>query len=63
MIAPDPQVRIAVLERELKWAQLKIQSLEELLRKKRIEALGPFSETLNTLQLELPGRRRIQRHE
>lgn len=27
--------------------------LEERLRKKRIEALGPFSETLSNLQLEL----------
>jgi len=32
MTALDPQVRIASLERELHWAQLKIQVLEERLR-------------------------------
>ena len=53
MIAPDPQVRITVLERELHWAHLKIQVLEERLRQRRIQLLGPFSETLNNLQLEL----------
>jgi transposase len=51
--APDPQVRIATLERELHWAQLKIQVLEERLRKQRILMLGPQSETLSNLQLEL----------
>jgi transposase len=51
--APDPQVRIANLERELHWAQLKIQVLEERLRKQRILMLGPQSETLGNLQLEL----------
>jgi transposase len=50
---PDPQIRIAHLERELHWAQLKIQLLEERLRKQRILMLGPQSETLSNLQLEL----------
>jgi transposase len=51
--APDPQFRIAQLERELHWAQLRIQVLEERLRKRRILMLGPQSETLSNLQLEL----------
>lgn len=45
--------RIAELERQLHWAQLKIQSLEELLRQERIQKLGPKSETLSNLQLAL----------
>lgn len=45
--------RIAELERQLHWAQLKIQSLEELLRQQRIQQLGPKSETLSNLQLAL----------
>jgi transposase len=49
----DPQLRIAYLERELHWAQLKIQLLEERLRQQRISVLGPHSETLSNLQLEL----------
>jgi len=53
-VAPfDPQSRIASLERELAWAQLKIQSLTEELRQYRVKLLGPRSETLNDLQLEL----------
>jgi transposase len=51
--AVNPQVRIAELERELHWAQLKIQVLEERLRQQRIGLLGPHSETLSNLQLEL----------
>ncbi len=31
MSAPDPQIRITQLERELHWAQLKFQVLEERL--------------------------------
>jgi transposase len=50
---PDPQLRIANLERELTWAHLKIQVLEERLRRQRIRLLGPQSETLSDLQLEL----------
>jgi transposase len=53
MTPTDPQARIAVLERELQWAQLKIQVLEERLRQQRIKMLGPRSETLSDLQLEL----------
>src|SRR5215475_1644995 len=56
----DPQARIEMLEqalrtagRELQWAHLKIQVLEERLRKQRIGFLGPASETLSDLQLEL----------
>jgi transposase len=67
MATADPQVRIATLEaalraasRELHWANLtiqkkdaEIQQLEERLRKQRIGFLGPASETLSDLQLEL----------
>lgn len=53
MTASDPQLRIANLERELKWAQLKIESLEERWRKHLIQFYGPKSETLSNLQLEL----------
>lgn len=49
----DPQARITTLERELAWAQLKIQSLVEELRQYRVKLLGPRSETLSDLQLEL----------
>jgi transposase len=45
--------RIAELERQLHWAQLKIQALQEELRQRRIQQLGPRSETLSNLQLEL----------
>ena len=45
--------RIVELERQLHWAQLKIQVLEEELRQRRIQQLGPRSETLSNLQLEL----------
>src|SRR5271156_2568732 len=60
MAAADPQMRIETLERALHWAQLtiqkkdaEIQQLQERLRKQRIGFLGPASETLNDLQLEL----------
>ena len=53
MSLPDPQARIASLERELAWAHLKIQSLKEELRQFRVKLLGPKSETLNDLQLQL----------
>jgi transposase len=51
--ASDPQLRIANLERELHWAQLKIQSLEERWRQHLIQFYGPKSETLSNLQLDL----------
>ncbi len=50
MTAPE---RISELERQLHWAQLKIQALEQELRQRRIQQLGPRSETLSDLQLEL----------
>ena len=53
MAAFDPQARIAILERELAWAHLKIQSLTEELRQQRVKMLGPRSETLSDLQLQL----------
>ena len=46
MSFPDPQTRIVSLERELAWANLKIQSLQEELRQFRVKLLGPKSETL-----------------
>jgi len=60
MAAANPQVRIEMLERALHWAQLTIQKkeaeiqlLQERLRKQRLGFLGPASETLSDLQLEL----------
>ena len=60
MTASAPQLRIATLERELQsasrelhWAQLKIQSLEERWRQHLIKLYGPKSETLSSLQLDL----------
>jgi transposase len=53
VIPSDPQARIAVLERELAWAHLKIQALTEQLRQQRVKFLGPRSETLSDLQLAL----------
>src|SRR3954447_13151308 len=53
MTPSDPHPRIAVLERELAWAHLKIQSLTEALRQQRVKLLGPRSETLSDLQLQL----------
>jgi transposase len=49
----DPQLRIADLEKKLYWAELRIQLLEEKLKQQRIRMLGPHSETLSNLQLEL----------
>ena len=49
----EAPARIAELERQLHWAQLKIQALEAELRQQRMAKLGPKSETLSNLQLEL----------
>src|SRR5271154_2019821 len=51
MAALDPQTHIAMLERQLQWAQLRIQSLEERWRQHLIRLYGPKSETLSDLQL------------
>ena len=53
MTAPDLPLRMTTLERELQWAPLKIQVLEERWRQWRIKLLGPRGETLSNLQLEL----------
>ena len=53
MTNSDLLIRNANLERELVWAHLKIQVLEERLRQQRIAMLGPRSETLSNLQLQL----------
>ena len=47
------QQRVTTLQRELQWAHLKIQALQEALRQERIKKYGPHSETLSALQLEL----------
>ena len=49
----NAHAHIANLERELHWAQLKIQSLEERWRQHLIKLYGPKSETLSDLQLDL----------
>ena len=53
MVASDPQICIAQLEQQLYWAQLKIEVLDQRLRQQRIKMLGPRSESLSDLQLEL----------
>ena len=45
--------RIAELTRQLTWASLKIQLLEERLRLERIKKYGPASEKLSDAQLDL----------
>jgi transposase len=52
-MAPALQVRVETLERELAWAHLKIQVLEERWRQHVIKMYGPRSETLSDLQLQL----------
>ncbi len=56
MAVVDPHKHIAVLEDklqaanvEIEWAHLKIRALEEQLRRRRVQLLGPFSETLSDL--------------
>ena len=53
MAAPAYQLRVETLQRELHWAHLKIQMLEERWRQHLIKMYGPRSETLSSLQLEL----------
>ncbi len=51
---PAPESKqIAELKRQLEWAHLKIQALEEQLRLERIKKYGPASEKLSDAQLEL----------
>lgn len=50
---PSESQQIAALKRELEWAHLKIQLLEERLRLQRIKKYGPGSEQLSDAQLEL----------
>ena len=51
--APDDSPQVAELKRQLQWAHLKIQVLEERLRLQRIQKYGPASEKLSDAQLEL----------
>ena len=45
--------QIVQLQKELAWAKLKIQVLEERLRLQRIKKYGPGSEKLSDAQLQL----------
>ena len=47
--------QIVELKKELQWAYLKIQVLEQRLRLQRIQKYGPASEKLSDAQLELAG--------
>jgi transposase len=51
--APDDSPEVMELKRQLHWAHLKIQVLEERLRLHRIQKYGPGSEKLSDVQLEL----------
>ena len=51
--APDDSPEVVELKRQLQWAYLKIQVLEERLRWQRIQKYGPASEKLSDAQLEL----------
>ena len=58
MASPSPiplseAEQIVELQKELAWAKLKIQVLEERLRLERIKKYGPGSEKLNDAQLQL----------
>jgi len=53
IIEPSDSPQVAELKRQLYWAQLKIEVLEERLRLHRIEKYGPASEKLSATQLEL----------
>ena len=50
---PSESERNIQLQKELAWAKLKIQVLEEQLRLQRIKKYGPGSEKLSSAQLEL----------
>ena len=50
---PSESERNLQLQKELAWAKLKIQVLEEQLRLQRIKKYGPGSEKLSSAQLEL----------
>ena len=51
--APDDSPEVVELKRQLHWAYLHIQVLEERLRWQRIQKYGPASEKLSDTQLEL----------
>jgi transposase len=51
--APDDSPEVLELKRQLHWAHLQIQVLEERLRLHRIQKYGPGSEKLSAAQLEL----------
>lgn len=51
--APVESAQVAELKRELQWALLKIQVLEEQLRLQRIKKYGPGSEKISDAQLKL----------
>jgi transposase len=51
--APNDSPEVIELKRQLHWAHLKIQVLEERLRLQRIQKYGPGSEKLSDAQLEL----------
>jgi transposase len=53
VIDPSDPVAVVELKRQLQFAYLKIQLLEERLRLQRIQKYGPGSERLNDAQLEL----------
>jgi len=53
VIDPSDPVAVVELKRQLQFAYLKIQLLEERLRLQRIQKYGPASEKLNDAQLEL----------
>jgi transposase len=53
VIDPSDPVAVVALKRQLQFAYLKIQLLEERLRLERIQKYGPASEKLNNAQLEL----------
>jgi len=52
-IQPSDSPDVITLRRELSWAHLKIQALEERLRKQRIDKYGPASDSLTNKQLDL----------